>query len=203
MSMKSKILIPIFFLTVLALNSCTKDEEQVPPVATASPATQTITSGTVSAISLSSSVEGTTFAWTVVQSGVSGASAGSGASIGQNLKVTGTVSGTATYTIIPTVNGVSGNPISVVITVEPIKITYLADVKPLLVASCTPCHLAGGANPNKWDDYAQAKGKITVILDRVQRAPGTAGFMPKVGTQLTAAQIATLKQWVTDGLLEK
>jgi uncharacterized repeat protein (TIGR01451 family) len=81
-------------------------------------------------------------------------------------------------------------------------ITYAADVKPIFVTSCTPCHLTGGANPNKWDDYAQAKAKITAILDRVQRAPGTAGFMPKVGTALTPAQIATLKKWVTDGLLE-
>jgi len=84
----------------------------------------------------------------------------------------------------------------------PEKVTYNQDVKPILVASCTPCHMPGGANPNKWDDYTQVKGKISVILDRVQRTPGSTGFMPKVGNQLTAAQIATLKQWVTDGLLE-
>lgn len=93
-------------------------------------------------------------------------------------------------------NTASKTPVPVV------KINYISNVKPLLVASCTPCHLAGGANPNKWDDYAQAKAKITTILDRVQRAPGSSGYMPKVGTQLTAAQIATLKQWVTDGLPE-
>jgi mono/diheme cytochrome c family protein len=82
------------------------------------------------------------------------------------------------------------------------KVTYVADVKPIFLNSCTPCHLAGGVNPNKWDDYTQAKNKISVILDRVQRTPGTTGFMPKVGSALTSAQIATLKQWVTDGLLE-
>lgn len=82
------------------------------------------------------------------------------------------------------------------------KVTYVADVKPIFLNSCTPCHLAGGANPNKWDDYTQAKNKISVILDRVQRTPGSEGFMPKTGTALTATQIATLKQWVTDGLLE-
>jgi mono/diheme cytochrome c family protein len=201
--MKTRIFALFIFSAVVFFNSCTKDEEQVPPVATATPMAQTITSGTAPAIALSSSVVGTSFAWTVVQSGVSGASAGSGSTLGQTLQVTGAVSGTATYTVIPTVNGVSGNAVSVIITVEPIKITYMADVKSIFTASCTPCHLAGGTNPNKWDDYTQAKGKITVILDRVQRAPGSAGFMPKVGTQLTAAQIATLKQWVTDGLLEK
>lgn len=93
-------------------------------------------------------------------------------------------------------NTASKTPVPVV------KINYVSNVKPLLVASCTPCHLSTGTNPNKWDDYAQAKAKITIILDRVQRAPGSTGFMPRNGTQLTAAQIATLKQWVTDGLLE-
>lgn len=200
--MKTRILALFIFAAVIFLNSCTKDEEQIPPVATATPSTQTITSGSAPAIALSSSVVGTTFAWTVVQSGVSGASAGSGSTLGQTLNVTGTVSGTATYTIIPTVNGVSGTAITVIITVDPVKITYVANVKSIFTTSCTPCHLAGGANPNKWDDYTQAKGKISAILDRVQRAPGSAGFMPKVGNQLTAAQIATLKQWVTDGLLE-
>jgi mono/diheme cytochrome c family protein len=201
--MKTRIFALFILTSFVLLYSCTKDEEQVQPVATATPAAQTITSGTAPAIALSSSVVGTTFAWTVVQTGVSGASAGSGSTLGQTLKVTGAVSGTATYTVIPTVNGVSGNAVSIIITVDPVKITYIADVKSIFTASCTPCHLAGGTNPNKWDDYAQAKGKIAVILDRVQRAPGSAGFMPKVGSQLTAAQIATLKQWVTDGLLEK
>ena len=83
-----------------------------------------------------------------------------------------------------------------------VKVTYTKDVKPVFLSSCTPCHLAGGANPNKWDEYSQAKGKINVILDRVQRTPGSTGFMPKVGSALTAGQIATLKQWVTDGMLE-
>jgi hypothetical protein len=201
--MKTRIFALVIFTAFIFLHSCTKDEEQTPPVATATPNAQTIASGTAPTIALTSSVVGTTFAWTVVQSGVTGASAGSGTTLGQTLIVTGAVSGTATYTIIPTVNGVSGTAISVVITVDPVKITYVANVKPIFTASCTPCHLAGGSNPNKWDEYAQAKGKINVILDRVQRAPGSAGFMPKVGSQLTAAQIATLKQWVTDGLLEK
>jgi len=83
-----------------------------------------------------------------------------------------------------------------------VKVTYVKDVKPIFLNSCTPCHLAGGVNPNKWDDYTQAKNKITTILDRVQRTPGSAGFMPQVGTPLTSAQIATLNKWVTDGLLE-
>jgi len=108
-----------------------------------------------------------------------------------------------TVTIAGTeIDPIAGNNNSSKTPVPVVKINFASNVKPLLVASCTPCHLAGGANPNKWDDYTQTKAKIAAILDRVQRAPGSSGFMPKAGTQLSAAQVATLKQWVTDGLLE-
>ncbi|MFA5974435.1 MAG: PKD-like domain-containing protein, partial [Lentimicrobiaceae bacterium] len=92
------------------------------PVATATPASKTICSGTAPSIALSSNVSGTTFAWTVVESGVSGATASSGSTIAQTLTATGTTAGTATYTITPTANGCAGSPITVVVTVNPIPI---------------------------------------------------------------------------------
>ena len=82
-----------------------------------------------------------------------------------------------------------------------VKVTYVKDVKPIFVANCS-CHLVGGANPNKWDDYATAKSKIALILDRVNREPTAVGFMPKNGTKLPAATITTLTKWNTDGTLE-
>lgn len=201
--MKTRILALVILPAFLFIHGCTKDEEQIPPVATASPAELTITSGNAISISLTSTVPGSTFSWTVTQSGVSGAVAGSGSSIAQTLSLTGTLAGTASYTITPMANGVSGNTITVTVTVNPLKITYLADIKPLLTTSCTPCHMAGGANPNKFDDYSTTKNKITTILDRVQREPSAAGFMPRNGTKLSAANIALLNKWVADGLLEK
>ncbi len=191
----------ILAITFFAV-SC-KDEDPPVPVATATPLTQVITSGETTAIELSSDIAGTTFSWTVVQNGVTGATSGNGSSISQAITVTGTAPGTATYTIIPTADGVVGNAVTVVITVNLAKTTYVANVKPIFVASCTPCHLAGGANPNKWDDYAQAKAKINTILDRVKREPGATGFMPRNGTKLAADKIAVLEKWVADGLLEK
>lgn len=89
------------------------------PVATATPSAQTICSGTATSIALSSNVVGTTYSWTVVQTNVSGASAGSGSSIAQTLNATATVAGTAVYTITPTANGCPGTPITVTITVNP------------------------------------------------------------------------------------
>ncbi|MBL7969598.1 MAG: cytochrome c [Prolixibacteraceae bacterium] len=200
--MKTRLLILPAFFAILFLNSCT-EEDPVPPVATATPAEQAITSGAPTSISLTSSVTGTTFTWTVELSGVSGGTAGSGSSIAQTLTATGGAAGTATYTITPTANGTAGTPIKVKITVNPPKVTFVADIKPLLTASCTPCHMPGGANPNKFDDYTTVKNKISVILDRVQREPTAAGFMPRGGTKLSAANIALLNKWVADGVLEK
>jgi hypothetical protein len=200
--MKTKIIGLFLFSAFLFLNSCTKEDEVTPPVATATPSTQTITSGSATSIALTSTISGTTYSWTVVQSGVSGATAGSGSSIAQTLTLTGTVAGTVTYSITPTAIGTAGNPISVIVTVNPVKVTFMTNIKPLLTASCTPCHMPGGGNPNKWDSYATTKSKINGILDRVQRESGAAGFMPVGGPKLSAANIALLKKWVDDGLLE-
>ena len=58
------------------------------PTATATPSSQTICSGSTTSIALSSNVPGTTFSWTVMESGVTGASDGSGSSIAQTLTTT-------------------------------------------------------------------------------------------------------------------
>lgn len=83
-----------------------------------------------------------------------------------------------------------------------VKVTYTKDVKPIMVASCAPCHVAGGTNPNKWDEYTPTKNKITTILDRVNREEGAAGFMPNGGTKLSSETIDMLNKWVADGTLE-
>jgi len=200
--MKNVFLISAVLALVLFATSC-KDDELPAPIATATPASQAITSGGVTSIALSSDIGGTTFSWTVVQSGVTGALSGSGSSIAQTLTLTGSAIGTATYTVTPESSGVAGKPITVVVTVNVALIVYLTDVKPILTASCAPCHLAGGANPNKWDEYSPTKAKIGSIIDRVKREPGSTGFMPRNGTKLPADKIAILEKWVADGLLEK
>ncbi len=83
-----------------------------------------------------------------------------------------------------------------------VKVTYIDDAKPIFVASCAPCHVTGGTHPSKFDDFTNAKNKIDVILDRINRDATAAGFMPINGTKLPAATITTLTRWKTDGLLE-
>jgi hypothetical protein len=79
----------------------------------------TLCSNQTSALTLSSSIAGTTYSWTVVQTGVTGASSGLGNSIAQTLITTGAVAGTAVYTVIPTANGNAGSPIIITVTVNP------------------------------------------------------------------------------------
>ena len=90
------------------------------PDVAANPTTQTICSGSVTSIALTGNVANTIFNWTIVESGVSGATPGAGTNLAQTLATTGNVTGTATYTITPTSNGCPGTAIIVVITVNPV-----------------------------------------------------------------------------------
>jgi hypothetical protein len=91
------------------------------PVASSS-GTTTICSNQTTALTLSSTISGTTYAWTVVQTNVTGASSGTGASIAQTLTTTGALAGTAVYTVTPTANGCAGLPISITVSVNPIPV---------------------------------------------------------------------------------
>lgn len=88
------------------------------PLATASPSGETICSGASTHIALTATVPGTTFSWTVTQSNVTGASAGSGNLIAQTLKTIVPGPGKAVYTVIPTANGCSGPSIKVIVNVD-------------------------------------------------------------------------------------
>ena len=89
------------------------------PIVTATPSSATICSGDTSNIVLTSSEIGTTFAWTAVQTNVSGANAGIGSSIAQILTATGTTTGSVVYTITSTAKGCIGIPKVITITVNP------------------------------------------------------------------------------------
>jgi gliding motility-associated-like protein len=89
------------------------------PVATANAAVTTICSSSTTDITLTSSIAGTTFSWTVIQTGIFGASPGSGTTIAQTLTTVNSTQGTVIYTITPTFNGCSGAPIPITIIVNP------------------------------------------------------------------------------------
>ena len=106
-------------------NGCVGEQISIPitvnpiPVVTASSSNQTICSGNITIIHLSSSVTGTTFSWTAVEYNVVGASPGSGNLIFQTLTTAGNSRGTVTYTIIPSNNGCLGEPTIATVDVNP------------------------------------------------------------------------------------
>jgi hypothetical protein len=94
-----------------------------------------------------------------------------------------------TTTPTPTGNGIVPNANG--------KITY-ASLSPLFSASCggSTCHTAN-VGPLLINNYAVAKASGAKIVSEV-----TSKKMPK-NSSLTQAQIDAVKQWQTDGFLEK
>lgn len=130
-------------------------------------------------------------------------SAGSAITINSSGVITASSSlAVGTYAISVTVTNSSGSasfPNIYTITVNAIQVvTFANDIKPLITQHCATCHTVGPQTI--YTNYANASSKINSILDRVQRAPGTAGFMPKTGGALTSAQIQLLKDWLAQGL---
>ncbi len=111
------------------------------PVITAAPPTQTFCSGDSTSIVLSSNVPGTSYMYTVFQSGVTGGTFGSDSIIVQTLTNSGTTSGTAVYTIVPSVNGCIGNSVTATITVNPIEDAAF------VYSSATYCQSGGDPTP--------------------------------------------------------
>src|SRR5215213_5244123 len=58
------------------------------------------------------------------------------------------------------------------------KITYAANVQPLMVANCSPCHFPPKGNKKAYDTYLAVKTDIDSILVRVNKNPNEKGFMP-------------------------
>ncbi len=106
-----------------------------------------------------------------------------------------------TYKISVTVTNSAGTatfPDIYTITVSKV-ITFNNDIKPLITQNCATCHTAGPQTI--YTNYTNASRDVNLILDRVQRAQGSAGFMPKNGSPLTTVQIQLLKDWLAQGLL--
>jgi len=85
--------------------------------------TATLCSGEATAISFSGTINNTVYSWSVVSSvGVSGAFNGSGNAINQTLTTTGLSQGTVVYEVTPSLNGCSGTPQRITVTVNPVPV---------------------------------------------------------------------------------
>jgi hypothetical protein len=155
---------------------------------------QTICSGSTTSVALTSTVPtGIVYSWVVLQEGVNGGTAGnsiaSGNTIAQNLIATGTTPGTATYTITPYeegLTGCSGTPITVVVTVNP---------KPdLIVVPNSPQTVANNSTLN----IAISSGLPGTTFAWTVTAPTTiTGATAGSGTSITDTLVATAAGAVT------
>jgi cytochrome c553 len=79
-------------------------------------------------------------------------------------------------------------------------VTYEANIKPLIQAKCTPCHIpADGGRKMALDNPTTVKASSDEILRRVQLNPNIRGFMPFKKDPLTEAEITMLKNWKAAG----
>src|SRR5919199_757916 len=58
------------------------------------------------------------------------------------------------------------------------KVTYMANVQPIIAASCTPCHMPPEGKKKPLNSYTAVRDNIDDILTRVQKNPDDKGFMP-------------------------
>lgn len=75
---------------------------------------------------------------------------------------------------------------------------YETDVKPIVEAKCTPCHIPSkGGMKGALDNAEAAKKHIDDMIRRVQLSPNDHDYMPFKGKKeaLTEQEIATLKSW--------
>ncbi len=83
------------------------------------------------------------------------------------------------------------------------KVSYIANVQPLIMAHCSPCHIPPKGFKKALDTYESAKSNITGIITRIKRNPGDPGFMPMKHEKLSDSIINVFVQWKETGALEK
>lgn len=156
------------------------------PTISATPNPLTICSGQATSIALTSGTAGTTFGWTVTQTGVSGGSNGTGSSIAQTLSTTGTVAGTAVYTVLGTAAGCVSNPLTVTVNVNPLPVITVNS--PTICVGQSATLTASGAASYTWTPTATLSSGTG---STVTATPTTTTNYTVTGTSLGCTSSAT------------
>lgn len=85
----------------------------------------------------------------------------------------------------------------------PAKMTFEANVLPVIQSKCGPCHIPGQGNKEPYVTAAAVKADIDDIIHRIGLQPGDKGFMPVRHPRLSDSTINVFVQWKADGMLEK
>ena len=82
-------------------------------------------------------------------------------------------------------------------------VTYEGKIKPIVQASCSPCHIEGKGNKKPLDNYKGASGTIDEIIARIQKNPDEKGFMPARHPKLADSTVQQFISWKQAGTPEK
>ena len=85
----------------------------------------------------------------------------------------------------------------------PDKLTFDANVLPLVQSKCSPCHIPGQGNKAPYTTAEAVQKDIDDIITRIELHPGERGFMPMRHERLSDSAINVFKQWKTDGFVAK
>lgn len=82
------------------------------------------------------------------------------------------------------------------------KATYTTDVKTIIDTKCATanCHATGKQQPDL-TNYTNCKSSVTMILQRMNLATGSPGFMPE-GASKTQVDVDKITKWQSDGLTQ-
>jgi gliding motility-associated-like protein len=160
------------------------------PNVSATPNPEIICSGGTTSVTLSSSIPGTTYAWTVSTSGsVTGASAGNGNSIRQTLTNTSASTQTVTYIVTPSFsNGgivTTGSPLNVIVNVRPIPALSSATSGLAICSGTTFNYTATSLTANT--NFSWTRPSVTGIS--AAAASGTTATISETLTNTTTSPI--------------
>lgn len=83
------------------------------------------------------------------------------------------------------------------------RLSYAANVKSIVGATCTPCHFPEqGGNKKALNSYDALKTNIDDVIHRIELQPTDRGFMPMRHPRLGSDTIEVFKQWREMGMAE-
>lgn len=83
------------------------------------------------------------------------------------------------------------------------KVTYVADVQPLVIKHCSPCHIPPQGKKEPLNTYATLTKEIDDVIASIRKNPGEHGFMPARRAKLSDSTINVFVDWKSGGLLEQ
>ncbi len=82
------------------------------------------------------------------------------------------------------------------------KVTYAANVQPVIQSNCSPCHIPPQGRAKPLNTYDAAKTNVDEAITRMGRNPEDKGFMPMRHPKLSDSTISVFAKWKADGLME-